>query len=1030
MMMDGRTLKRHQPCASLATGWGRTLAFLAGLAALLVPFYSGMAAPLALPDEQYRTIRTEHFRIHYPSDRRDVALVVAKMAEDIHQRLEPRYRSGAYETHLVLIFRSDLINAYTTVYGMDRILLYMASPPADDFARYRDWIEQLLVHEYVHILTLRPYAGFWNTTLRLITGVPPNLLVATGLAEAYTVGEESYDGTGRLQDPRTLATRDILASGGRFPSLEEAMTGTRYWPYGATPYLFGGRFLAFVRSSCGDQAVNDFFLSRIPAIFPSWRLSSAGCGSIDVLYEKYRTAERLDVLRHQKGLSAEGVSPRQRLTYDGGLKRHIVLNEHGVFYFAAPEGRSPGIYMLDARDPTVAARSSLLYRARDVTGFYLDGTVPVTSEPDIILEDSVIRNVLRRDGRRIYDDTARRESPAAAMRFKSDRGGDAEGRPYAYILRQEPYTYLMQGPAERVLLRLPESSWMGQPAVLPGSDGQPERIVVVIRQAGRVDHSLVGCESGVCRELLSVPGTMATPSFTADGRVLFSSDVGGVSDIYSVDRSGSVRRLTHSLTGFAHPVLGDDGLYVIGTGTNGHDVYRIGLDAIGNESTGSLFRAGKERSWLPDMPGCQPAKTGDCTPVAQAVGQDAYEWHDPASPSLYRLKPGADVSVPSEPYSGLLSFKPFLNGIVSGPLSYLNLGVSGYDPLAYHELSAGIGQYDSERGYGFLSYAYRRFRPDFVLSVVGTPLDRSPPDDCRRLVGAFRDYCQGERRFGFQQATGGMDLVVFGRLLRNHFSLTANRTLYRNASQNFSGTFRHENMDLGSVTGAMDLSYFESNPRSISPERGFSVSASAEEILPGVSHAYGDQGKILPLHYERYMGSLSLYLPFFFDYHVPVVQAYTSYIAGHNADFEQTQLSMVLPGFATGTAGRAITAYWLEYRFPIWQSRSRVLPWFPSLGLRYIALAPFAATGQARNVYEEIDPAQWKNTAGLRMTVGMYAFYQPLEFQITYAHGTGPYGEGQVSFGFSVGAQPSRNGARDALRRSHPLYPDGSYSNR
>src|SRR5512147_1310463 len=94
-----------------ADGRPRRLAFLLVLGALLLSAVASVpvvAAPLALPGEQYRTIRTEHFRVHYPTERKDVAVYVAQMAEAIHARLEPKYRSGAYETHLVLIFRSDL----------------------------------------------------------------------------------------------------------------------------------------------------------------------------------------------------------------------------------------------------------------------------------------------------------------------------------------------------------------------------------------------------------------------------------------------------------------------------------------------------------------------------------------------------------------------------------------------------------------------------------------------------------------------------------------------------------------------------------------------------------------------------------------------------------------------------------------------------------------------------------------------------------------------------------------------------------
>ncbi|EHQ05964.1 hypothetical protein [Leptonema illini] len=982
------------------------------VAPFLCSSFSVDAAPLVPLKEQYRTLRTEHFKIHFPIEQAAIARRVGRIAEEVHARLEPRFQSGAADTHIVLVFNSDLINAFATTYGMDRIILYMTGPEPDDFARYEDWTRQLIEHEYVHILTLRPYRGPVNIFFRLIVGLPPNLLTPDGLSEGYPVFEESRvhaDGRsrGRLDDPQTLAIRDTLVLHDRMPSLEEAMTGTERWPYGAVPYLFGGRFVAYLRETCGHEAMDRFFLSYIPAFFPDWRMRSLDCGGMEEAYDRFVASEHRQALERLSSLSEKGVSPRQRLTFDGGTKRYLRPGPESPVYFAIPESRSSGLYSLDG------LRSSLVYRSNAVNGFYLDGTTPVTSELRSDLPGSIYKNELHRQGRRLFDDEARREAPTA------NRSGII-----AYIRRLDPFVELVQlipdrNPSysfwgrtspgkEKVLLRLPMSYGMYQPAVSKGGD-----IAVVVRRPDSTRHSLVICRADVCEEALSAEAAIATPAFFDDASgtsILFASDIAGVFDIYSLSGK-EVKRLTHSLTGFRSPLMTEGGLYVIGQAENGDEIFLVN-DLVHDEVDGF------DRVRRPFTP----------VPIDNDTLSDRE--YDPAS--------GPEFAPDSEPYSAAFSFRPFLNGTLGGPLSYINAGLAGYDALSRHEMTAGVGLYDEDRSYGYASYAYRRLFPDFTLSFAGMPLDRDSPEYC----GHYRNrnainYCLGDRRFSFQESELAIDMLFEFRLLRNRLTFFAGRTLLRNSSQLSTTRYAYDNIDLGTVAATYQVYYFESYSRSISPEKGFFFEIEGSHHPAGWTRGYpaADGSKPVRLTYERYAGRFELFLPFFFDYHVPVLAGSISYLNGKDYTIQSDRLSTELPGLNPDLSpyGRAVQVWRFEYRFPIWQRRSRLIPrndWFslPSIGVRSLSLAPFIATGQA---YEDIVyPDLWVNTAGVTLDMQLYAFYQPFSAQLTYARGDGEAGEGRFSLGFSVGARPASSHAPLSRPSRHPEYHHPTYSNR
>ncbi|MCB1308536.1 MAG: hypothetical protein KDK30_10165, partial [Leptospiraceae bacterium] len=169
----------------------------------------------------YRTLTTPHFYIHFPEGEADFARRVGRIAEKVHAALEPKYRSGASGTHVVLVFDTDTVNAFATPYGIDQIVLFLNNPRSGEFARFDAWVELLFTHEYVHVLSLRHWGADQPTLtfLRILLGFPPNLWSPPGMIEGTPVWEESKSGNGRMEDPLTNMIVRTAVLEDAYPSL-------------------------------------------------------------------------------------------------------------------------------------------------------------------------------------------------------------------------------------------------------------------------------------------------------------------------------------------------------------------------------------------------------------------------------------------------------------------------------------------------------------------------------------------------------------------------------------------------------------------------------------------------------------------------------------------------------------------------------------------------------------------------------------------------------------------------------------------
>ncbi|MBU4484756.1 hypothetical protein KKA47_04990, partial [bacterium] len=239
----------------------RNLSLLLGLLLMVAFVFEGNAA-FHDPAIKWRTIKTEHFKIHYNEDVEFAAKRVAIIAEEVHQSLTKKMEWKPWgKTEVVISDGFDTGNGWGTVVPYNWITLYVGSPlPDSSLAQYDDWLRMLVAHEYTHILHLDMARGIWRALKYMIGKVSaPNALTPGWIKE----GEAVYNETRETHSGRIRGTYDqmiirtaILQN--KFPRIDQ-VDGTGWkWPGYGSMYIYGAQFIDHLADKYGEKKLIEF----------------------------------------------------------------------------------------------------------------------------------------------------------------------------------------------------------------------------------------------------------------------------------------------------------------------------------------------------------------------------------------------------------------------------------------------------------------------------------------------------------------------------------------------------------------------------------------------------------------------------------------------------------------------------------------------------------------------------------------------------------------------------------------------------
>ncbi|HSN92252.1 MAG TPA: hypothetical protein VLS93_13560, partial [Anaeromyxobacteraceae bacterium] len=570
---------------------GLALALAAGLAA---------AQPYD-PAFRWRTLETEHFRVHFHQGAEKLAGEVARAAERAHARLVPLLGfAPPRRTEVVLSDDVDLANGSATPLPYDTIRLYAAPPESlSELNGFRDWLSVLVFHEYVHILQLGNAGGLPAAFNALFGRLwLPNGLVPSWLSEGVAV---LHEGDGDASPGRNgnalfdMYARALAAEGEGLPPLAVLSNPMLEWPRGSAPYLLGGRFLEFLQRSHGPEAVAGFFADQGRQIWPwapSWSAERwFRARDLPTLWDEYRAET---TARHAAQLARVRERPVTRgtpLTRRGARVENPRWSPDGswVAYFDRSLDERPGLRRVapDGRD---------LGRAADVE---MNGTFALRSVRTAV---AAVGEVFREY--RLYDDLwlvdlvsgekRRLTTGERATDPDVSPGGDAvvyvaRSGPGTHELRRRPIRGQALGEAETLLAR------PGALLYLPRISPDGRRIALEIHEGGRRDVAV--WEGGALTRVTDDDAVDLSPSWSPDGRwLLFASDRGGIYNLYAADLGGgsapagpaapeaasrpAVRQVTNVETGALQPAVSPDGrtLAYVTYSRAGYDLTAIPFD--------------------------------------------------------------------------------------------------------------------------------------------------------------------------------------------------------------------------------------------------------------------------------------------------------------------------------------------------------------------------------------------------------------------------------------------------------------------
>lgn len=599
----------------------RTARALAALIALA-------AAPAAAqtqgvrPHLEWRTLRTEHFDVHYPAELERWTLDVASRLEPARARVAALVGSAPGERVTVVVEDpAGVTNGFAFALPESPTIVLWPTPPAprSDLANNRGQGELLAVHEFAHIAHLtRPSRNardrLWTRLIPFRAG-PVARRTPRWVKEGYaTRVEGQLTGSGRPHGVVRAAVLRQWALEGRLPTYAQ-LDATGTFQGGSMAYLAGSAFLDWLVAQRGQESLEHLWRRLSARQTRSFDEAFAGVfgGPPADLYGRFTVEVTARALEARARLAAAGLEDGDTLqalswmTGDPAVSpdgEHLALSLGGapgtasrVVVWRTREER--GDSAVDAarrrlleRDPEDVAAIEWRPRPRRVLATLVPSGGSAYVQPRFLPggeEILVIRAAPLGDGAARPDLFAwawRRGELRRITRGASLRAADPfPGGERAAATRCEAgicdlVTVELASGAVRLLSPGAPSVVFRRSRVSP--DGRT--VAVSLQEGGRWRVALVDAATGARRVLDAGDGaSVYEPAWLPGGGLVAVSERGGVANLARVDAAtGALRPLTR-VTGAAvapetDPATG--AVFFLSLHPRGLDLHRLHPDSV------------------------------------------------------------------------------------------------------------------------------------------------------------------------------------------------------------------------------------------------------------------------------------------------------------------------------------------------------------------------------------------------------------------------------------------------------------------
>jgi hypothetical protein len=500
------------------------------------------------PNEDWRTLRTQHFRVHFTPPVEEEARRAAVNAERAYAELSTELVPPRGTIDLVIADNVDFTNGYATPFPSNRIVVY-AHPPTDasGLRDYDDWNALVVTHELTHIFHLDRSRGIWRFAQAIFGRNPdlfPNLYEPRWVLEGLAVYFESrLTGVGRLESSEHTMTARAAALANRLPTLQELSPASSRFPGGNVIYIYGSLLFDYLSRTRGPGSIRQFVESGAKTPFPfilTLTSRSAFGMSFQTAWERWR-----DSLVREVRTPHEVMPGWRQLTNDGWVALFPRWLGDTTLVYAGDKARE----MPAAYEVTLSGRQMRLGRRNGTSANVIlpDGGL-LFSQPDYV-DPYHIRNDLyvERNGSETRLTTgARLTAPD--------------------VRRDGQIVAVQDEAATTILVRVSPGGSTLVPITTPSIDVQwadprwsPDgsRIAAVRQSRGRSEIAIIDSTGKMIDSFGATHAVNTSPSWSSDGhRIYFSSERSGSPQIYVADVTTfgpTVARLSDAATGVFAP---------------------------------------------------------------------------------------------------------------------------------------------------------------------------------------------------------------------------------------------------------------------------------------------------------------------------------------------------------------------------------------------------------------------------------------------------------------------------------------------
>ena len=217
------------------------------------------------PSEDWRTVETTHFRVHYPREYEEWALRAAERLESVRDAVSKEVGFAPPQTIDVLVMNPEAApNGLAWPFLDTPRMIFFAEPPGPDEQLGADghWIDLLAVHETAHLVhMLRPSRNpFERAIERFALPLNPITLRAPRwVLEGYaTVVEGRLTGAGRPSSTIRALILRRWAENGRLPSYGQLNSDRRFLGM-SMAYLMGSAYLEWLEQRSGPDSLRNLW---------------------------------------------------------------------------------------------------------------------------------------------------------------------------------------------------------------------------------------------------------------------------------------------------------------------------------------------------------------------------------------------------------------------------------------------------------------------------------------------------------------------------------------------------------------------------------------------------------------------------------------------------------------------------------------------------------------------------------------------------------------------------------------------------